>query len=179
MASTALRSVRLISRITPLCQNVAYRSASSTCSVLHSQNNLISLRPSTSFQPVRYYSAKLSPADIESKVLQVCKNFDKINAEKKLGGVRHSSGGKEPLTLDIIKQRVILVLNLYDKINPDKLTPESHFMKDLGLDSLDHVEVIMALEDEFGFEIPDSDAEKLLRPADIVRYIGDKQDVYD
>ncbi|KAA0197765.1 hypothetical protein HAZT_HAZT002288 [Hyalella azteca] len=128
--------------------------------------------------PIRSYSAKLSPADIESRVLKVCKEFDKINAEKTVGGARHYSGF-EPLTLDVIKQRVILVLNLYDKINPDKLTPESHFMKDLGLDSLDHVEVIMALEDEFGFEIPDSDAEKLLRPIDIVRYIGDKQDVYD
>lgn len=49
----------------------------------------------------------------------------------------------------------------------------------MGLDSLDHVEVIMAIEDEFGFEIPDADAEKLLRPADIVRYVGDKEDVYD
>jgi len=51
-------------------------------------------------------------------------------------------------------------------------------MNDLGLDSLDHVEVIMAIEDEFGFEIPDADAEKLLRPADIVQYIADKKDIY-
>lgn len=49
----------------------------------------------------------------------------------------------------------------------------------MGLDSLDHVEVIMAMEDEFGFEIPDADADKLLRPADIVRYVGDKEDIYD
>lgn len=45
--------------------------------------------------------------------------------------------------------------------------------------SADHVEVIMAIEDEFGFEIPDADAEKLLRPADIIQYIADKKDVYD
>lgn len=56
---------------------------------------------------------------------------------------------------------------------------ESHFMNDLGLDSLDHVEIIMAMEDEFGFEIPDMDAERLMRPADIVRYVADKEDVYD
>lgn len=60
-----------------------------------------------------------------------------------------------------------------------QLTLQSHFINDLGLDSLDHVEVIMAIEDEFGFEIPDADAEKLLRPADIVRYVGDKEDIYD
>lgn len=59
------------------------------------------------------------------------------------------------------------------------MTLESHFINDLGLDSLDHVEIIMAVEDEFGFEIPDMDAERLLRPADIVRYIADKEDVYD
>lgn len=59
------------------------------------------------------------------------------------------------------------------------MTLESHFINDLGLDSLDHVEVIMAMEDEFGFEIPDVDAEKLLRPADIVRYVADREDIYE
>lgn len=52
-------------------------------------------------------------------------------------------------------------------------------MNDLGLDSLDHVEIIMAIEDEFGFEIPDMDAERLLKPADIARYIADKEDIYE
>lgn len=60
-----------------------------------------------------------------------------------------------------------------------QLTVDSHFINDLGLDSLDHVEVIMAMEDEFGFEIPDSDAEKLLTPATIIRYVADKEDVYE
>lgn len=92
--------------------------------------------------------------------------------------VRHYSA-KEPLTLAFIKERVILVLNLYDKVDPEKLTVDSHFHKDLGLDSLDHVEVIMAMEDEFGFEIPDMDAEKLMSPKDIIRYIADKEDIFD
>ncbi|XP_012152369.1 NADH dehydrogenase (ubiquinone) acyl carrier protein isoform X1 [Megachile rotundata] len=92
--------------------------------------------------------------------------------------VRHYSH-KAPLSLELIKERVLLVLNLYDKIDQNKLTLESHFMNDLGLDSLDHIEVIMAIEDEFGFEIPDMDAEKLLRPADIVRYVADKEDIYE
>ncbi|OWK50716.1 Acyl carrier protein, mitochondrial [Lonchura striata] len=84
-----------------------------------------------------------------------------------------------PLTLADIKERVLYVLKLYDKIDPEKLTAESHFMKDLGLDSLDQVEIIMAMEDEFGFEIPDGDAEKLMRPQEIVDYIADKKDVYE
>ncbi|NXG34583.1 ACPM protein, partial [Dromaius novaehollandiae] len=87
-----------------------------------------------------------------------------------------------PLTLEGIKDRVLYVLKLYDKIDPNKasrLTAESHFMKDLGLDSLDQVEIIMAMEDEFGFEIPDADAEKLMCPQEIVDYIADKKDVYE
>ncbi|XP_014614226.1 PREDICTED: acyl carrier protein, mitochondrial isoform X1 [Polistes canadensis] len=86
---------------------------------------------------------------------------------------------KPPMSLDLIRQRVLLLLNLYDKIDPKKLTLDSHFINDLGLDSLDHVEVIMAVEDEFGFEIPDMDAEKLLTPGLIVRYVADREDVYE
>ena len=60
-----------------------------------------------------------------------------------------------------LSSRVMLVLNLFDKIDNEKLTPESHFIKDLGLDSLDHVEIIIAMEDEFGFQIPDDHGEIL------------------
>ncbi|XP_062865854.1 NADH:ubiquinone oxidoreductase subunit AB1a [Trichomycterus rosablanca] len=88
-------------------------------------------------------------------------------------------GDLPPLTLDSIRDRVLYVLKLYDKISPEKLQATSHFMKDLGLDSLDQVEIIMAMEDEFGFEIPDTDAEKLMTPDEIVQYIADKKDVYE
>ncbi|TKS91725.1 Acyl carrier protein, mitochondrial [Collichthys lucidus] len=88
-------------------------------------------------------------------------------------------GDLPPLTLETIKERVMYVLKLYDKINPEKLQTSSHFMKDLGLDSLDQVEIIMAMEDEFGFEIPDAEAEKLMSPEEIVQYIADKKDVYE
>jgi len=83
------------------------------------------------------------------------------------------------MTKKSIEERVLLVLRLYDKVDPAKLSLDSHFLNDLGLDSLDHVEVVMAMEDEFGFEIPDGDAEKLLRPADIIQYVADKEEVYD
>ena len=73
----------------------------------------------------------------------------------------------------------MLVLNLYDKIDNNKITLDSHFMKDLGLDSLDHVEVIMAIEDEFGFEIPDDNAERLTTPRKICQYVADHEDVYE
>ncbi|XP_059085708.1 acyl carrier protein, mitochondrial-like isoform X1 [Tigriopus californicus] len=92
---------------------------------------------------------------------------------------RRAYSDEFPLSLELIKQRVNLVLNLYDKINADKLTLESHFIKDLGLDSLDHVEIIMAIEDEFGFEIPDDQAEKLMTPGKIVQFVADHEDVYE
>ncbi|XP_053956668.1 acyl carrier protein, mitochondrial isoform X2 [Anastrepha ludens] len=82
-------------------------------------------------------------------------------------------------SLEEIQDRVLKVVASYDKVTADKLSVDSHFINDLGLDSLDHVEVIMAMEDEFGFEIPDSDAEKLLKPADIIKYVADKEDIYD
>merc|ERR1712242_286749 len=76
-----------------------------------------------------------------------------------------------------IESRVITVCKAFDKITADKLTLESHFLNDLGLDSLDHVEVIMAIEDEFGFEIPDDHAEKLLTPNKIVEYVSEHENV--
>jgi len=75
-----------------------------------------------------------------------------------------------------IHDRVMDNLRLYDKVNPDQLDVGSHFMKDLGLDSLDHVEIIMAIENEFGLFIPDVDAEKLLTPQEIIDYMSEKYD---
>merc|ERR1712045_536487 len=92
-------------------------------------------------QQQRCYAAAVSKTDVESRVMSVCKAFDKITA--------------------------------------DKVSLESHFINDLGLDSLDHVEVIMAMEDEFGFEIPDDHAEKLMTPQQIIRYVADHEDVYE
>ena len=49
----------------------------------------------------------------------------------------------------MIEQRVLLVLRLCDKIDPNKLTLSSDFTKDLGLDSLDQIDIVLAMEDEF------------------------------
>ena len=56
-------------------------------------------------------------------------------------------------------------------VSEDEITPESTFIGDLGADSLEVVELIMALEDEFGISIPDEDAEKLETVQDAVNYI--------
>ncbi|MGE5673908.1 MAG: acyl carrier protein [Mycobacterium leprae] len=56
-------------------------------------------------------------------------------------------------------------------VEEEEVTIESAFIEDLGADSLDIVELIMALEEEFEIEVPDEDAEKLLTVSDAVNYI--------
>ena len=55
------------------------------------------------------------------------------------------------------------------------VTPDAKFIEDLGADSLDTVELVMALEEEFGHEIPDEQAEKLQSVGDVIKYIEDMQ----
>lgn len=57
--------------------------------------------------------------------------------------------------------------------NADEVKEESRFIEDLGADSLDVVELVMALEEEFDIEIPDEDAEKILTVGDAIKYIED------
>ncbi|KAK9908238.1 hypothetical protein WJX75_004658 [Coccomyxa subellipsoidea] len=68
--------------------------------------------------------------------------------------------------------RVLNVVKNFDKVEPSKVTPMASFQKDLGLDSLDTVEVVMAFEEEFAVEIPDSEADKILSTADAINYIA-------
>ncbi len=56
-------------------------------------------------------------------------------------------------------------------VDEGEITDESHFIDDLGADSLDTVELVMALEEEFGIEIPDEDAEKIQTVGDVKKYI--------
>jgi acyl carrier protein len=59
-------------------------------------------------------------------------------------------------------------------VNPTEVTPEASFVEDLGADSLDTVELVMAFEEAFNIEIPDEDAEKIAKVKDAVEYIKNK-----
>ncbi len=59
-------------------------------------------------------------------------------------------------------------------VNADQVTPEASFIDDLGADSLDTVELVMAFEEEFGAEIPDEDAEKLTSVGAVLEYLKSK-----
>jgi len=62
-------------------------------------------------------------------------------------------------------------------VKPEEVTPAASFVDDLGADSLDTVELIMALEEEFNIEIPDEDAEKMKTVGDVIKYIEEKASV--
>ena len=70
-----------------------------------------------------------------------------------------------------IKQIIVDNLN----VKAEQVTPEAKFIEDLGADSLDTVELVMALEEVFGNEIPDEDAEKLISVGDVIRYVEEAQ----
>jgi acyl carrier protein len=70
-----------------------------------------------------------------------------------------------------IEQKIKKIIVEQLGVNEDQVTPEAKFIEDLGADSLDTVELVMALEEEFGSEIPDEEAEKLTSVGDVIRYI--------
>ncbi|CAG2205812.1 NDUFAB1 [Mytilus edulis] len=179
--ATVVRNVRALFKFHPtvLRRSICRFSAVSYVHNRHQTNELCCLNshkllskisPSILNSGVRFYgkAKSLQPEEITERVMKT----PNLNLTR-------SYGAAVPMTFDAITQRVMLVLRLYDKINPEKLTEESHFMNDMGLDSLDQVEIIMAIEDEFSFEIPDSDADRLMKPRDIVQYICDKEDVIE
>jgi len=59
-------------------------------------------------------------------------------------------------------------------VKPEEVTDQAKFVDDLGADSLDTVELVMALEEEYGVEIPDEDAEKLTTVGEAIKYIEEK-----
>ncbi|KAG5501381.1 hypothetical protein JKF63_03193 [Porcisia hertigi] len=83
-----------------------------------------------------------------------------------------SRSGQYLLDKNDVLTRVLEVVKNFEKVDASKVTPESHFVNDLGLNSLDVVEVVFAIEQEFILDIPDHDAEKIQSIPDAVEYIA-------
>ena len=73
-----------------------------------------------------------------------------------------------------IKERVVKIVSDHLGVDTEKVTEEASFIDDLGADSLDTVELVMAFEEEFGSEISDSEAEKILTVGDAIKFIENK-----
>ncbi|KAK8206737.1 mitochondrial acyl carrier protein [Zalaria obscura] len=130
-----LRSARCLAQAAPRAQAPIARSAFPSTFV---QRNAA---PSFSVPSIRFYSAHagLSQEEVQGRILDLLKNFDKVSDES-------------------------------------KLSPNSHFTNDLGLDSLDTVEVVMAIEEEFSIEIPDKEADAIHSVDQAVQYILSQPD---
>ncbi|KAJ4992611.1 acyl carrier protein [Stagonosporopsis vannaccii] len=124
-----LRSARSAVRAAPRCQASIARPARAFVQPKQ-------ITPAAYFQAVRSYasSAGLAQEEVQGRILDLLKNFDKVQDASKLNG-------------------------------------ESHFHNDLGLDSLDTVEVVMAIEEEFSIEIPDKEADAIHSVKQAVEYI--------
>ncbi len=70
-----------------------------------------------------------------------------------------------------INQEMVDIIVEQLSVEKDKVVPEASFVDDLGADSLDLVELIMAMEEKFDIEIPDEDAEKIVTVQDAVKYV--------
>ncbi|WFD02151.1 mitochondrial acyl carrier protein [Malassezia obtusa] len=81
----------------------------------------------------------------------------------------YASGGG--LSNDEIKTRIEDVLKSFEKVDPALVKPSASFTGDLGLDSLDAVEVVMAIEEEFNIEIPDAEADNITTVQQAIEYI--------
>ncbi|HXZ25310.1 MAG TPA: acyl carrier protein [Nitrospiria bacterium] len=73
-----------------------------------------------------------------------------------------------------VDERVKKIIAEQLGVEEDEVTPEASFVDDLGADSLDTVELVMALEEEFGVEIPDEEAEKILTVQQAIDYIKER-----
>ncbi|XP_022897254.1 acyl carrier protein 1, mitochondrial-like [Olea europaea var. sylvestris] len=84
-----------------------------------------------------------------------------LNGSKMKAVRSMSSHGDDHLDKEVVINRVLDIVKSFPKVDPSKVSPDVHFQKDLGLDSLDNVEIVMAIEEEFKLEIPDKEADKI------------------
>ncbi|KAH9808902.1 acyl carrier protein-like protein [Melampsora americana] len=124
----------------------------------------ISLKPihQTSIQRLSSYSIKNASVRIRSSQIIQPQSFSPQQIRL---------GSSTSLAKDDIQRRVLEVLGTFEKCDPTKITPTASFTSDLGLDSLDAVEVVMAIEEEFSIEIPDEEADKITTISEAISYI--------
>ena len=78
------------------------------------------------------------------------------------------------MSMSSVEEKVRKIIEEKLSVNADQITNDAKFAEDLKADSLDTVELVMALEDEFGLDIPDDDADKIKTVQDAIDYIGAK-----
>lgn len=107
----------------------------------------------------------------KSGVLPIRQSLNACMLPQNVAVVR-AFGGKTDafLNRDEVAERVMKVVKSFEKVDPKKVSLKAHFLNDLGLDSLDTVELVMAFEEEFVLNIPDDQAEKLLTVEEAINF---------
>ena len=78
------------------------------------------------------------------------------------------------MDIENIRERVIKIVVDQLGVTKDRVTDDASFTNDLGADSLDVVEMVMAFENEFGIEIPDEDQDKITKVGDAIKYLAER-----
>jgi acyl carrier protein len=102
------------------------------------------------------------------------KNANSFTCGATAGGVSVALQPKNFMAEKSIEEKVKDIIVEQLGVNPEQVTPTASFIEDLGADSLDIVELVMAFEEEFSVEVPDEDAEKLQTVGDVMKYIEEK-----
>ncbi|KAL6066523.1 Acyl carrier protein [Balamuthia mandrillaris] len=125
------------------------------------------LRPSYSLtlRSAALYHTRSPFASLSSSNSSSSSLFSSFHDQKRSYG-----GGAAPLTEADVSERVLNVVRNFHKVKGE-VNPKSHFVNDLGLDSLDTVELVLAIEDEFAIEIPEAEADKMQTCQDAVNYL--------
>jgi acyl carrier protein len=79
------------------------------------------------------------------------------------------------MEVHMVEEKVKEIISKQLGVSPAEIQAETSFVEDLGADSLDTVELVMAFEETFGIEIPDEDAEKIVKVKDAIEYINKKK----
>ncbi|KAG0300027.1 hypothetical protein BGZ98_009556 [Dissophora globulifera] len=119
------------------------------------------LRPASTLYRAAYRSIAVSRATTSPLALQFVRSY--------------ASAG---LARSDIEKRVLDILAGFNKVDQNKVSLQASFTSDLHLDSLDTVEVVMAIEEEFSIEIPDKDADEIKSAAQAVDYISKRDDAH-
>mmetsp|Transcript_17543 Transcript_17543/g.26007 ORF Transcript_17543/g.26007 Transcript_17543/m.26007 type:complete len:148 (-) Transcript_17543:52-495(-) len=100
--------------------------------------------------------------------------YKNLNFHSSAKFLEETTTAPKPIFLDEheVMERVLSVVKNFEKVDPIKVSIEAKFKDDLGLDSLDTVEVVMAIEDEFGIVIPDDEADNMKTIKDAVAFIA-------
>ena len=124
-------------------------------------------------QIVKQRFDEVSDLIIQPDIISDQKRYTKLSKEyKDLGDVVAKTKEYEGLLNNITEAKEIIAEKL--SVDVSQITDDAHFINDLGADSIDYVDLVMALEEEYNIEIPEEDSQKMETVKDLIEYLNEK-----